>query len=315
MDIIYTDSTGADVGIIQNYDLDFDIGDTEDFEIKLPYDAEILDEGCFLYAVGSEVFGIVDGFTVNSEERSMMYHGRTIRGIMNKKIIEPLVGEDYKVLNGNLADICNELSDSFGISTLVRFISSEEYEVRNYKVDRYVSFLAATEKILKQFNAKMLYHYDGTSMQITIVPSVDYSDDIEYRNNNTIQYVLEHQKNVNHLICLGKGDLVARQVIHLYADSAGNVSKVQTMFGISEISDVYDYPSAESLEELEKSGIKKLSEYQMERADVTVSAQKETVGDIVGTRDSVTGKVIKGTITSKVIKVKNNVISIKCKVG
>lgn len=313
MDLIYTDSSGSDEGVLKNYEMDFDIGDTEDFELRLPINAERIAPGSFVYAERSEIFGIVD--EQNVDGRTIAYCGRTIRGIMNKKVVEPDPGQDYKTLNGDLIDILNGMSADFGIGSIVKFASAQRYTVKNYKVDRYISFLATIEKLLKNFGLKMTYNYTGVFMLIDIVPAIDYSDNVEYDSNNTVRYKIDQKRQANHLICLGKGELAARQVIHLYADAEGNVSKIQTMYGINEMTEVYDYSSSESIEELEKSGVQKLQEYNSESVDITVDAQMETVGDIVGTYDSVTGKTIKGTIVSKVIKVKNNAVSVECKVG
>lgn len=313
MDLIYTDSSGSDEGVLKNYEMDFDIGDTEDFELKLTISAERIAPGSFVYAERSEIFGVVD--EQNVDGRTIIYCGRTIRGIMNKKIVEPDLGQDYKTLNGDLLDVLNEMSVDFGIGSIVKFASTQSYRVKNYKVDRYISFLATIEKLLKNFGLKMTYNYTGVFMLIDIVPVIDYSDNLEYDSNNTIRYKIDQKRQVNHLICLGKGELAARQVIHLYVDAKGNVSKIQTMYGIDEMTEVYDYSSAESIEELEKSGIKKLQEYNSESIDIDVDAQTETVGDIVGTYDPITGKTIKGTIVSKVVKVKNNIVSVEFKVG
>ena len=58
---------------------------------------------------------------------------------------------------------------------------------------------------------------------------------------------------INHLICLGLGELKNRTVIHLYADANGVISRTQTQFGSDEVTNVYDYAGAET-ENLIKSG-------------------------------------------------------------
>ena len=60
----------------------------------------------------------------------------------------------------------------------------------------------------------------------------------------------DNKGGINHLICLGSGELSARQVIDLYVDANGNIGTTQHYFGTDEIVDIFDYPNAESLQEL-----------------------------------------------------------------
>ena len=60
---------------------------------------------------------------------------------------------------------------------------------------------------------------------------------------------------MNHLICLGSGQLEERLVVHLYADTNGTISQTQTQFGIDEICATYEYSTIETEEELIQEGI------------------------------------------------------------
>ena len=63
------------------------------------------------------------------------------------------------------------------------------------------------------------------------------------------EYFKGYPKTVFVWLTPGKGDLEERQVIHLYADSRGNISHTQSLTGIQEVVRVYDYSSAESFED------------------------------------------------------------------
>ena len=78
------------------------------------------------------------------------------------------------------------------------------------------------------------------------VPITDYSSEYEYDSDSDIDFKVKICRNgVNHLICLGKGELKDRMVIHLYVDSAGNVGQTQYYKGIDEVEAVYDSSGAE----------------------------------------------------------------------
>ena len=118
---------------------------------------------------------------------------------------------------------------------------------------------------------------------------------------------------VNHLICLGSGELANRTVIHLYADASGNISQTQTFTGTAEYTAVYDYSNAEDTAELIKGGTERLKEL-LQQDDLTVDVNEVDdpydVGDIVGASDDVTGVTIAVPITKKIIRVQNGIVSV-----
>lgn len=314
MDLIYTDSKRVDQGVILNPDLDMEIGGEEDFALVLPTDFK-LEAQAFIYMERSEIFGIVDGCSVETSEHTITYSGRTIRGIMASKIIEPPAGQDYRVVTGNVSDILNTFARECGIGDICRF-DGRVANVNNIKIDRYTTFLEAADKLMAQVDMKMTFQYSLGKMLISLVPVFDYSENIEYDNRNIGFSVKQDFALPNHVICLGRGDLAQRQVIHLYADTDGNISKTQTLFGLDEVAIIYDYSSAESLEELEKGGVKRLQEVQKNSMKVTLlESDQYDVGDIVGGREEITGIEIKEKITAKIIKIKDGIMSTEYKVG
>ena len=84
---------------------------------------------------------------------------------------------------------------------------------------------------------------------------------LEYSQDNKVSFLTKDVGNgINHLICLGKGELKDREVLHLYADTSGNISESQSLFGEEERAATYDYGSVESTEELRKGGEERLRE-------------------------------------------------------
>ena len=119
---------------------------------------------------------------------------------------------------------------------------------------------------------------------------------------------------VNHLICLGKGELAAREVYNLYVDQSGNVVTTQYYTGIDEIAEIYDYPGAE-LEDLIQSGTQRLQELMNQnRFEMAIDSETEiAIGDIVGGRDYLSGMKMQAPITGKIVKWENGFQSIEYK--
>lgn len=109
----------------------------------------------------------------------------------------------------------------------------------SYQFERYVPLLSGISKMLEgcgaKLDIKLRQHQVGFTVELQALQIVDYSENLEYGSDNNIQFTTtEAQRGINHLICLGKGELADRLVVHLYADAEGNVSEAQTFFGNDE---------------------------------------------------------------------------------
>lgn len=154
-------------------------------------------------------------------------------------------------------------------------------------------------------------------VQISATKIEDLSKKYEYSDDYGMQVIFEQNRGgVNHLICLGGGELAERTVIHLYADSSGNIVDAPYYTGRSEITEIYDYGNVESDEELRSQGVEKLKELknsdsltaQFDRLDVDI-------GDIVGGKNRQTGVAMKEIINSEIVKIENDRYTVTYKVG
>ena len=107
--------------------------------------------------------------------------------------------------------------------------------------------------------------------------------------------------------------MAARVVVHWYADAKGNVSQSQSLKGVDEITQVYDYSNAETAE-LNQKTREKLQELQSE-GDVKVTVRDDAnvvfdVGDTVTARDNLTSITVNASITKKIVKVSGGVLSV-----
>ena len=146
---------------------------------------------------------------------------------------------------------------------------------------------------------------------------MDYGDDVEISQDGQINFTSKTcQRGVNHLICLGKGDLKDRIVVHLYAQPDGSISQSQYYTGIDEIAEIYDNNNAEA-DTLTESGTQKLQEL-MNYQTFTAAANDSDninidIGDTISGRDYITGTYIKKPIAQKILKIKNQRVSVEYK--
>ncbi len=307
MDLIYTDKNRIDLGILKDYELDFEIGSENDFQITANTENNVIPIGGYFYFENSEYGGKITKLKVDTAQNRLYYGGRTFYGMLCDKVICPDPGEDYYTVSGDANAIISELLDRSGISDLFAAATrTSGFNFLNYKFDRYIDCYNGLVKMLKTKNVKLKAVFEDRSVNLSAVPIADYSN--EEFSSDILEFTIEQNKSpVNHLICLGTGNLAERTVINLYTDEKGNVSRTQYYTGLDEVAETYDYSSAESEEELLKTGTEKLLECQQsDKINITLENAEKDVGDIVGGEEVITGIQITAAITKKIVKIQNN---------
>ena len=320
MDLIYMNDRREDVNVLHEYDLDLAFGaDENDFECTMDYEQHCCQEGYFLYFENTEYGGRVDSIYTDSVTSEVKYCGATWHGILESKVLEPDTGEDYLVLSGEANSVLNTLIQRMSLQGL--FSASTEdsgVTIKSYQMNRYIAGYTGIRKMLKASGAKLSISFKLGVVTLAAVPFVDYSKDEQFDSDTVSLKVKKNYRPVNHLICLGKGELSGRTVIHLYADKDGNISRTQSLFGLDEVTRKLDYPSVESEGELLSKGMEELEKYQNKdevKIDFVSDEESYDIGDIVGAKDHITGLEVSTEITKKIVTVQNGVTKISYKVG
>ena len=320
MDLIYTNTELEDVGVIIDASMDVALGaDENDFECGVAINKHCCKEGNYLYYDGTEYGGVIDKIKVDTKNKEVTYSGRTWHGILESKIICPNEGEAYLVVSGEANAVLGEIMERLELSSL--FVASSEDSgivIPSYKMNRYIDGYEGIKKMLKSVGAKLKLMFKNGKVRVSCERVIDYSQDEQFDASQIEFKVTKNYAPVNHCICLGKGELVDRQVIHLYADKNGNIGHIQSIYGLSENTVVYENTNAESLEELEQGGIDIIKEsWQSDEIDFSFNSNAESydIGDIVGAQEQTTGISASAEITKKIVKIDKGKITINYKVG
>ena len=306
-EVIIADASGVELRSILFREYDFEIGDKENSFLITCNRAEWenVPDNARIYIPGTEYGGIYKRLESDTRYNAVAVGGYTWRGMLQNKVICPPSGEDYAVDSGELNQI---LARRVSSALPGLFVGSEESTgvTVSYRYGRYVTLYEGLKEMLRSAGYKMRIQYDQEQCRVVVdaVPIVDYSAQIEYSSDMNANYSMVINKmGVNHLICLGSGELKDRTVIHLYADVNGGISQTQTQFGADEVTDVYDYAGAEA-DNLIESGTDqmKANASKNEFAIDLESTQDVAVGDIVGSRDYITGYTVAAPITTKIVK-------------
>ena len=323
MQLILADQNLRDIKPVMDADTDFAVGaDENDYEIKIRRDRwdERYAYGNIFYIKNTEFGGIIGRKKINTAEGTISLYGRTWRGKLDKKVIRPPAGQDYRKVSGELNVVLDTLvteqfNDYFVVSQNDTGVS-----VTNYQFDRYCTLLAGIMKMLKSVGYKLHIEYIQQErgqpgyVELSAVPVVDYSERLELSQDSRLNFVFDETKNgVNHLICLGKGELQDRKVIDLYVGQDGSIGTTQYYTGIQEVAETYEDTSSEN-DELEKKGREKLQELMNSTSfsmDVETLGMDVEIGDIIGGRDYVTGMYAAKPIAKKIYKVSGGKVSLE----
>lgn len=317
MDLIYTNAKRVDQGVLSAYALDLSIGASEnDFEITIGTNEAVLESGAFLYMEGTEYGGTVDGLKANTNGSTITYNGRTWHGIINSKVIQPDSGSDYLIVSGDANDVLAFLITRLGLSGL--FVAAEELSgvsVSGYQFSRYCKGYDGIRAMLAANGAKLKIVWENRSVVLSAEPIADYTESPVDGDIATLS-VEQHSQKVNHLICLGKGNLSSREVIHLFIDQFGRIGNVQYYTGIDEITDTYDNSNSDNLR---NDGITKLKELRnVDKAEIALPETKGIsydIGDVVKATEYISGVSVTEAVTQKIVKIRNGVVSTEYKTG
>lgn len=315
MVLVVSDPAAGDVREIEEFELDLAFGSDEN-ALKLEARAgEAPAEGQFVFIDGTEYGGVVDEVTYDTgrdASGTVLCKGRTWHGILAGKRLLPDSGSGYLAVSGKAGEVLASLISRMGLSGL--FSAAVDDTAVGYTFDRFADGYGGLKALAKANGRKVSMRRKGGKVEISLPPIVDYANKVD---SDLMDFTLTSvYRCVNHLVCAGTGELENRAVVHFYADAAGNVSHVQSLFGVDEICALYDYSNADEAK-LEEEGRKKLQEYQTQ-GSVEVAAHDDIdvdVGDMISARDNAHGCTVNATVAKKIVKVSRGVAVYSYEVG
>ena len=315
MDLIVTDATGKPVASHASYTLDLAFGSGEnDFDLQVEDAA--LKAGSRIMIDGTEYGGIIDDTDVDVDGglSTVTWHGRDWHGVLASKIIEPDRNNDYLTLSGTIPVIMRTLVSRAGLQGLFTVTEESADHKITCQFDRYVDLYSGLVKMLRASGLKRRLRNDGDKVAMSAMPVRTIGDSID---SDLIDFTAKQAAHpINHLICLGKGELKDRTVIHWYADANGTFSHTQTLKGLDERTATYELSNAEA-DELEDKGRQKFQELRnTSTIDVDIPDGIDAdVGDLVTGRDNNTGLVVTAEISKKIVKVSGGVLTVTYESG
>ena len=320
MELVSVRNDGIELGALKDIiSLDVDIGNTNDFVLTVgaaSWPLDVISKAAYWYADEyGELGGKIGCVKSTTGKKQVELKGYTWRGLLAQHVISPEEGDDYKIVSGEANEVLAGLIEPAFDGMFVVSDEVSQFLISKYQFKRYDTLLNGIITMLSSVGARLDIQYVPGSYRehtynpgyvlVKAVPIVDYSDEIEFSQDGKIDFTAEdYRMGVNHLICLGRGELKDRQVVHLYADEDGNWGDTQHFFGIEEMEAVYDYSSAESLEDLVSYGLQRAKELgNYKSLQISLNTIEAQIGDIVGGQEQITGITLKKQIAEIIVKI------------
>lgn len=263
-----------------------------------------------LYIPNTEWGGIVTSIQHSTQKGTVTLSGTTWRGILHGIVVEPEAGEAYVEFTGIDANEAIELALNNRYQSLIE-VTSAVAGVNVTGQWRYKTVAKCLNDTLGDFGLclKVIWSNVDNKIILSAEPVNTMSDDVELSQDYGIDFTSNEGCSYlfNRCIGLGKGELQNRTVVDVYY-SNGEFYSDQPVGWVAddERTLIYDYPSAETAEELWKGAKDRLEGY-IPRKSITINQITTGItvelGDILGTRDRLTGMVGQSKVIRKILKI------------
>ena len=255
-----------------------------------------------VYIPGTEYGGLIECPEDTTGEDLHTYKGWTWRGLLTQAVVSPPEGEDYYTASGDLHEIISGLVSSrfSGLFTVPGELTGVTAE---FQADRFCTVHEALTDLCEENGYKLVieaYKADTVKVELRAEPVVTVAGTYNEDNRLSLTFA-DNRMGINHLICMGSGELKDRQRVDLYVDQNGNIGTTKYHTGLWEREQYFDYPNAESITELTKQGKKRLKEV-MSKKTLQINRITDVemdVGDIVTGKHTVSGTSVSAPIDRK----------------
>lgn len=294
--------------------------ENNDFELELKpshwkdYDIRKND---WLYFPKTEWGGKVTRITNSGS--SVLVGGPNFRALLTNRIIPP----PFNVTFGKYLIIDLELNEALkflyeyqpntpNIDVPYFVFSQDDTGIQMKEQFRFEQYLKAVTKRLKtrsyRLEVRHEYLHSNKLLRVTAEPITDYSE-FEFYNEDSKAYITSTSDETylkKYLLCLGQGELEDRMVVLL--EKEGSIVTVVNDLTDPKYADfltdteIYDYSSAETREELIKGGTERLLDKCGITEEVNIHLNENIdyyLGDIIGGEDSITGIKVRQSIIKK----------------
>lgn len=313
MELTALDRNFKEQFLLKHCNADFAVGEENTFSVTVHlYEFEKMKNIEYFSVLQSEFGGRITDYSIDTDSKTAAFTGRCWRGMLEDKIICPAAGSDYYKVQGSPCAIMEKVIADAGLSEIFRVEPFTVSGISSYQFARYCTVLDGFNAMLKSIEYVLIIGFDG----VHVILSAEKVKNYELDNYDCKFNIQKGLLPYNHLICLGKGELKDRQVIHLYLDKNGKIGKSQQYYGIDERTAVYDYPNVEDLQTLEEQGIEHFKDLLSEEGiETAVNNADIDIGHGITTYEHYTNTVVTKRISKRILTIQNSSATINYEVN
>ena len=264
---------------------------------------------------GTPYAGIVDTVCPSVSEdgqASVSYRGRTVQGVLAGKIVVPPSGQAHMTATGDLNACIAQVVSSVGLSGYLSVPSEASgFEVDGYAFRRFADAYTCLRMMCRSVGARLSFRATNDGIELSAVSATTYGD----VPSELVAFSAERDyRPVNHMVGLGAGEGAAREVVSWYADAGGTLSQTQTLFGVDERAQTYDFASSQDLSGDTKAKLEELQGQGAFDASIPDGASLD-VGDVVTASDADTGIGVEAEVVKVVCRVSMGEAGIEYETG
>lgn len=258
----------------------------------------------------SEIGGRVEYIMSNTGRSLIRLQGSSWRGLLNRKIVRPPMGETHMVVNGEAHTIISNLiGDQFG--DLI------EVETANSGIlvsgeSRYGLLSEFINRLLSDAGGVLNVRFDPSigRVKLKAVPVNDLADEVTLTEFHGVGLTatIDKMEKYNHVIGLGGGEMLERTVKEYWMLPNGEITEdpghPDRPRGADEISYKYDYGSVESIEDLNDGAYRILREgLKTDSLDANLLDEVNLgLGDVISGEEQVTGIQGSFQVSRKIVR-------------
>ena len=277
MDLIHANELLEEIGYIQEIDqYDAEISQESNAEIYHNSFALIVSDevwesspilrGHYVYAADSEFGGMVEQIEHSTARAQVTVSGVTWRGMLYRKIIVPPAGEAYLKITAMEANQAVNAIIGGSLGGLFT-VSAENSGVTVSRDFRYTNMLVGIGMMLAEKGAALNVEYNQVTktVNLSVRKVVDYSDEIDLSQDYGVDIVSTFGglDRYNHIVALGAGELLERDILHIYRKDDGTMTTVAPAWvgTADDLMTTFDFSNPETVEMLKDYAEKRAKEF------------------------------------------------------
>ena len=217
--VIYYTGVGIynEVGVLKKFSLDYEISaepNDNTFQVRTSIDNDMMERGAFIYVEEDlEIGGRVYWKRVDTKNKIIYYTGKTWRGMLASKVIQPLTPlgtpMNYYLVSGDLTNCVNQVLNHCSLDSMFETDGiNTGVTLTDYKFYRYTDAYSGIMKMLSDNGYKMQIRFDSINKMcvIHLAPIVNYDNQQEITSDLFYLDITKASDEVYHLIALGRGE-------------------------------------------------------------------------------------------------------------